>query len=105
MQFVVTGQDLITGANACISANAEIQGQIGHMQSLIDGLMGSYQGIASLQLKAIADMWQGDSTQLNIVLETIAKGLNGNAQNYVGGETANASNLAGIAANLPVAKF
>jgi len=105
MQFTVTAQELITASTTCRNTNSEIQAQIGQMQSYVQGLMGAYQGTAATQLQSVSQQWHTDATQLNYVLDTIAQGLQSNANNYVTNEATNTSNLANVASGAPSARI
>jgi WXG100 family type VII secretion target len=105
MQFTVTAEDLINGAAACDSTNAQVQTEILQMQTYIAGLMAVYTGWAAQQLQNLSQQWGTDAANLNNVLTTIATNLRANANNYVANDTTAGTNYANIVSALPPARF
>jgi uncharacterized protein YukE len=103
--YLADPQTMQGAAQTCIIYNGDIQIKIGQGQNIIEMLMVGASGQEFQTLQDVMARWQADAQQLNLVLETIAGGLNSNAGGYDGTRAQNTRNIVAAGAALPPAKF
>lgn len=92
--FATNTEDMRT-KSANIQATAErIRADINTMQSSLQELEGTWQGVASANFQGVVAQWRSTQLQVEESLNSISRALTQSAQHYDDAEQANASMFA-----------
>lgn len=93
---------MVATAGRVDNTNGEVQGELGRLRNVVDGVRGSWQGSAQVAFDNLMQRWDTSAKELNEALREIAENIRANARSFgdVEADNASAFNHAGGGLNL-----
>jgi WXG100 family type VII secretion target len=95
-QFTMTAEQMHAFSARMVEVNGLIQGEIGRLHTLVDGVPVGWQGAASTAYQQLQQTWNEDAAALNKVLDEIRQAIDRTARNYAVTEDRQRSNLGAV---------
>lgn len=89
---------MIAAAGRVDDTNNEVQGELGRLRGVVDGLRGSWAGNAQNSFDGLMNRWNTSARELQEALMDIAENIRQNAKHFDGMEADNANAFATIEA-------
>jgi len=97
-QFRTTSEEMISFANRIGEVNAQVQGEIGRLNSLVDSIAQGWQGQAAAAYQQMQSRFNDDANALNKVLDEIRQAIEATTKLYSMTEEDQQSSIGGIVA-------
>ncbi|WP_371497099.1 WXG100 family type VII secretion target [Kitasatospora sp. NBC_00374] len=95
-QFKTTAEEMSAFANRIGEVNAQVQGEIGRLNSLVDSIAQGWQGAAATAYQQMQSRFNEDANALNKVLDEIKQAIEATTKAYAATEQDQQSSLTGI---------
>ncbi|MFJ1707990.1 WXG100 family type VII secretion target [Kitasatospora sp. NPDC088346] len=95
-QFKTTAEEMNAFANRIGEVNAQVQGEIGRLNSLVDSIASGWQGAAATAYQQMQSRFNEDANALNKVLDEIKQAIEATTKAYAATEQDQQSSLTGI---------
>ncbi|MEU9133084.1 WXG100 family type VII secretion target [Kitasatospora sp. NPDC048540] len=95
-QFRTTAEEMNAFANRIGEVNAQVQGEIGKLNSLVDSISQGWQGQAAAAYQQMQSRFNEDANALNKVLDEIKQAIEATTKLYAATEEDQQSSLSGI---------
>lgn len=89
---------MVATAGRVDETNDQVQGELGRLRGVVDGLRGSWKGEAQLSFDALMERWNTNAQQLREALTSISENIRSNAHNFSNVEASNASAFKSVGA-------
>lgn len=101
--FATESTQMVATAGDVDGVNAEVQGELNRIRSVVDGLGGQWQGQAKMAFDELMLRWDDAAMRLSQALTEIAESIRDNSSNFDAGEeegTQSFNNVANAAGSL-----
>lgn len=82
---------MVATAGHVDNTNNEVQGELGRLRGVVDGLRGTWAGNAQVSFDNLMNRWNTSARELQEALNSISDNIRSNAKNFDGMEADNAS--------------
>ncbi|GAA2272939.1 WXG100 family type VII secretion target [Kitasatospora sp. NPDC001175] len=94
-QFTTTAEEMTAFANRIGEVNAQVQGEIGRLNTLVDEIQAGWKGQAAEAYKQLQHRFNDDATALNKVLDEIKQAIEATTKAYSQTEQEQQSSMRG----------
>ncbi|MEV6211026.1 WXG100 family type VII secretion target [Kitasatospora sp. NPDC051914] len=95
-QFKTTAEEMNAFANRIGEVNAQVQGEIQRLNSLVDSIKSGWQGAAAQAYQQMQTRFNEDATALNKVLDEIKQAIEATTKLYAQTEQDQQSSMTGV---------
>ncbi|MBX8995545.1 WXG100 family type VII secretion target [Corynebacterium testudinoris] len=87
---------MLATAGRVDSTNNEVQGELGRLQGVVDGIRGSWAGSAQVSFDSLMQRWNNSARELREALTSISDNIRHNAQSFDSTEADNAQAFSNV---------
>jgi WXG100 family type VII secretion target len=95
-QFRVTEDELTKLSSDINTANGQLQGEIRHLNGVIDQIAGGWQGQAAKSYHQLQERWNADAKKMSDILNDIREAVDSTRSNYSASEEQQNSEISKI---------